>query len=72
MKKALVGRILPIFIYFKEEISIVFLFKFFNYTSVIKNERRRKEKSKRKKRSKKRRKSKEKTKPCNTNLLSSI
>jgi hypothetical protein len=65
----LVGRILPIFIYFKEEIKF-FFFLNFNYASVIKNERRRKRKKQMKeKKPKKKEKKKKKRKPCNINLL---
>jgi hypothetical protein len=54
----LVGRILPIFIYFKEEIQYFFYFQIFNYTSVIKNERRRKRKKQKKEKIQRRRKRK--------------
>jgi hypothetical protein len=61
----LVGRILPIFIYSKEEISIVLFIKFFL-------KRKGKVKAKERKEAKEEGKAKKKTKPYNANLLSSI
>jgi uncharacterized ion transporter superfamily protein YfcC len=68
--KVLVGRILPIFFYFKVNLLQYFsLIHIFNYTSVIKNERRRRKTKKQKKEKQKNKEQKKKTQNHVTNLI---